>query len=297
MSRSLRLLVPAVAALLLLLAIFLMRWDARALLWLQEAQTTPAQQAAQVWLPGYRAVLALEVPGFEKEEFSGLSYNPATDTLFTVSGKQPQLVELSLTGQVLRSIAIKGAANLEGVAVLEDGHVAVLDERQRSLTIFRLNADTRELDSAQAVQRVELGTVGDSNKGFEGLAWDPRNQRLLLANEKNPVRLFSLACDGRRVSGPLQALGDLDGYVTDVAGLSVDSRSGQLLALSQESHLLLGLDPQLRAQSFLALLPGLNGLTRRVPQAEGLALDNAGNLYVVSERNLFFAFRREDSAP
>ena len=297
MPRSLRLLVPAVAALLLLLAIFLMRWDARALLWLQEAQTTPAQQATQVWLPGYRAVLALEVQGFEKEEFSGLSYNPATDTLFTVSGKQPQLVELSLTGQVLRSIPIKGAANLEGVAVLADGHVAVIDERQRSLSIFLLNADTRELDSAQAVQRVELGTVGDSNKGFEGLAWDPRNQRLLLANEKNPVRLFSLACDGRRVSGPLQALGDLDGYVTDVAGLSVDSRSGQLLALSQESHLLLGLDPQLRAQSFLALLPGLNGLTRRVPQAEGLALDNAGNLYVVSERNLFFAFQREVSAP
>ena len=33
------------------------------------------------------------------------------------------------------------------------------------------------------------------------------------------------------------------------------------------------------------------------PQAEGLALDNAGNLYVVSERNLFFAFQREVSAP
>lgn len=297
MSRPLRLLVPAVVALLLLLAAYLMRWDARALLWLQEAQTTPAQQAAQVWLPGYRAVQALEVPGFEKEEFSGLSYNPATDTLFTVSGKRPQLVELSLTGQVLRSIPIKGAANLEGVALLEDGHVAVLDERQRSLTIFRLDADTRELDSVQAVQQIELGTVGGSNKGFEGLAWDKRNQRLLVANEKNPLRLFSLACDGRQVSGPLQALGDLDDYLTDVAGLSVDPRSGQLLALSQESHLLLGLDPQLQAQSFLALLPGLNGLTRRVPQAEGLALDNAGNLYVVSERNLFFAFQREVSAP
>ena len=48
MSRPLRLLVPAVVALLLLLAAYLLRWDARALLWLQEAQTTPAQQAAQV---------------------------------------------------------------------------------------------------------------------------------------------------------------------------------------------------------------------------------------------------------
>ena len=59
----------------------------------------------------------------------------------------------------------------------------------------------------------------------------------------------------------------------------------------------MGVLEPLQAQSFLALLPGLNGLTRRVPQAEGLALDNAGNLYVVSERNLFFAFQREVSAP
>ena len=126
MSRFSRLLVLAVVV-LLSLAVYLLRWDARALLWLQQAQTTPAQQAPQAWLPGYRAVLALEVPGFEQEEFSGLSYNPASDTLFAVSGKHPQLVELSLTGQVLRSIAIKGAANLEGVALLEDGQVAVLD--------------------------------------------------------------------------------------------------------------------------------------------------------------------------
>lgn len=296
MSRFSRLLVLAVVV-LLSLAVYLLRWDARALLWLQQAQTTPAEPAPQAWLPGYRAVLALEVPGFEQEEFSGLSYNPASDTLFAVSGKHPQLVELSLTGQVLRSIAIKGAANLEGVALLEDGHVAVLDERQRSLMIFRMDADTRELNRSQAVQRIALGTVGGSNKGFEGLAWDKRNQRLLLANEKNPLRLFSLACDGRQVSGPLQALGDLHGHITDVAGLAIEPRSGQLLLLSQESRLILSLDGQFAAQNYLVLLPGFNGLTRRVPQAEGLALDGAGNLYVVSERNLFFAFRREARVP
>ena len=74
MSRPLRLLVPAVVALLLLLAAYLMRWDARALLWLQEAQTTPAQQAAQVWLPGYRAVLACWPPGSSRLSTSGACY-------------------------------------------------------------------------------------------------------------------------------------------------------------------------------------------------------------------------------
>lgn len=91
----------------------------RALLWLEESRSTAEERAASLWLPDYKAVLQIAVPGFENEEFSDLAYSPATGTLFTVSGKQPLLIELSLAGKVLRSIPVIGAADLEGVAVLE----------------------------------------------------------------------------------------------------------------------------------------------------------------------------------
>jgi uncharacterized protein YjiK len=296
MSRTFRLCVLAVLLIASVAALHLMRLDARALLWLQESRATAEQRASGLWLPGYQAVLQIEVPGFEKEEFSDLSYNPATDTLFTVSGKQPLLIELSLEGQLLRSIPIIGAANLEGVAVLEDGYLAVTDERQHNLTIFKLDANTRELRTEQAVQQVDLGYSDSANKGFEGLAWDKRNQRLLLGKEKNPLLLFGLPSDGRKVTGPLQELGPLDAHMTDLAALAVDPRSGQILALSQESHLLLSLNQQYQPQSFIALLRGLNGLDHYIPQAEGVALDGAGNLYMVSERNKFYAFRQVPAA-
>jgi uncharacterized protein YjiK len=102
-------------------AVHFLRLDARALLWLAESRSSAEERKASLWLPGYRAVLQTRVPGFEQEEFSDLAYNPASGTLFTVSGKQPLLIELSRAGKVLRSIPVLGASNLEGVAVLEDG--------------------------------------------------------------------------------------------------------------------------------------------------------------------------------
>lgn len=292
MSRFFRLCVLAVLLLVAATAIHLMRLDARALLWLQESQVSPVERTAGLWLPGYKAVQQTAVPGFEAEEFSDLSYNPASNTLFTVSGKQPLLIELSLDGQLLRSIPIVGASNLEGVAVMDDGYLAVTDERQHNLTIFRLDADTQALDTAQAVQQVELGHAEKPNKGFEGLAWDSRQQRLLLGKEMYPVMLYSLPVTGHTVTGPLQELASLGSYMGDLAALTVDPRSGQILALSQESHLLVELDRQYQPHSFIALLRGLNGLDHYIPQAEGVALDAAGNLYMVSERNLFYRFEK-----
>jgi uncharacterized protein YjiK len=43
-------------------------------------------------------------------------------------------------------------------------------------------------------------------------------------------------------------------------------------------------------------LRGRHGLQRSVPQAEGLASDEQGNLYLVSEPNLFYRFSKPEQA-
>ena len=42
----------------------------------------------------------------------------------------------------------------------------------------------------------------------------------------------------------------------------------------------------------MALLGGFNGLNKTIPRAEGVALDEAGTLYMVSEPNLFYPFEK-----
>jgi uncharacterized protein YjiK len=287
-----------IVALLLILAlvVYFKRLDARALLWIAEFSTSTDDREDSLWLPDYSAVLQIAIPGLEKEQFSGLAYNPAADTLLVVSGKTPLLIELSLEGKVLRSIPVFGAANMEAVTVMDDGLIAVTDERQQRLYIFRLLPETMELRIDQALQSFDLGVSEHANKGFEGLVWDRANQRFLLGEERNPVMLYSLPSDGRKVTGELQVLADLGGIMTDLADLAVDPRSGNVLALSQQSHLLVELDQKYQPSNFISLLRGLGGLQHYIPQAEGVALDAAGNLYIVSENNLFYVFKKLPAA-
>ena len=271
-----------------------MHWDDRALVWLAEQQLTDEQRADSIWLPGYKAVLqGKPLAGLENDETSDLAYNPVTGTLFTVTGKSPTLVELSRDGEVLRKIPLKGFSNPEGVAVLEGGHVAVTDERRRTLSIFELDPETREL-SADVTNEFDLGFPDSGNKGFEGIAWDPLNGQLILGKERGPVALFSLGSDGNETLG--EALRPLPSYglgMRNLSALSIDPRTGHLLVLSAQSNLLLELNEQGDPVSFISLLGGMNGLDSRIPRAEGVAMDESGDIYVVSEPNLFYVFRKE----
>ncbi|BAU71973.1 SdiA-regulated domain-containing protein [Metapseudomonas furukawaii] len=270
-----------------------MHWDDRALVWLSEHRLTQAQRADSIWLPGYQVVLqGKPLAGLEEDETSDLAYNPVTGTLFTVTGKAPTLVEISRTGDVLRKIPLKGFSNPEGVAVLEGGHVAVTDERRRTLSIFELDPQTREL-TAGSTPEFDLGFPDSGNKGFEGIAWDPAKGRLILGKERGPVALFSLGSDGNdALDDGLRPLPSYGLGMRNLSALSVDPRTGHLLVLSAQSNLLLELDEQGEPVSFISLLGGMNGLEARIPRAEGVAMDERGDIYVVSEPNLFYVFRK-----
>ena len=278
-------------------AINFLHWDDRALLWLKEYNLSSGERAASIWLPGYRATLqGKALAGLEQDEASDLAYNPVTGTLFTVTGKQPTLVEISREGEVLRRITLNGFANPEGVAVLENGNVAVVDERRRNLSIFELNPLTRELDLADG-KPYDLGYPDAGNKGFEGIAWDPTQQRLLLGKERSPTAMFSLASNGEQLlSSVLQPLPDYGLGMRNLSALSVDPQTGHILALSAQSNLLLELDEQGQPLSFISLQGGMNGLDKRIPRAEGVAIDEDGTIYMVSEPNLFYVFSRDGEA-
>lgn len=271
----------------------LMHWDDRGALWVQEGFVSTAERSASVWLPSYRAVIdAKALPGMERDEASDLSYNPQTKTLFSVMGKNPFLVELTLQGDVLRKMPLVGWSNPEGVAVLENGLLAIVDERQHSLVIVKVDANTQALNIADFPQ-YDLGPSKDQNKAFEGIAWNPRKQQLLLGEERPPA-LFTWSSDGSQVlKGDKQKLASDELDLRNLSALGIDPRTGHTLVLSADSHLLLELDEQGEQVSFMALLGGFNGLEKTIPRAEGVAMDEAGNLYMVSEPNLFYRFEKQ----
>lgn len=269
-----------------------MHWDDRGLLWVKERFESTAEQSESVWLPNYLVDIDAKVlPGMEDDEASDLSFNPRTRTLFAVMGKNPFLVELSLDGDVLRKIPLDGWENPEGVAVLEDGQLAIVDERRHDLTLVKVDAHTMSLNRTD-FQSYDLGESVKKNKGFEAVAWDPMRQRLVIGEER-PPKLFTWSSDGRSpLKGEKQALPNDELDLRNLSALGVDPRTGHLLALSADSNMLLELDEQGQQVSFMTLLGGFNGLEDTVPRAEGVAMDDQGNLYMVSEPNLFYRFRK-----
>ena len=271
---------------------FAMHWDDRGLLWVLERFESKAEQKESIWLPDYRVVIdAKPLPGMEKDEASDLAYNPQTKTLFSVMGKNPFLVELSLQGEVLRKMPLVGWSNPEGLTAMENGLMAIVDERQHMLSIVKVDADTRELNIA-SFPKYDLGPSKDQNKAFEAITWDPRNQQLLLGEERPPA-LFTWQSDGgQTLKGDKQMLSSDELDIRNLSALATDPRTGHLLVLSADSHLLLELDEKGEQVSFMTLLGGFNGLKNTIPRAEGVTMDETGTLYMVSEPNLFYRFEK-----
>ncbi len=126
-------------------------------------------------------------------------------------------------------------------------------------------------------------------------AWpgNPRTQSLLLAKEREPLGLFSLPFPGEDgAPGALQPLHAGHLFVRDLSSLTYDLRTGHTLVLSDESRLLLELDAAGQPVSFISLLGGQRGLKFSIGQAEGVAMDEDGTIYLVSEPNLFYVLRK-----
>lgn len=272
---------------------FAMHWDDRGVLWVMERFESPAERQESIWLPDYHAVIDAKVlPGMEKDEASDLAYDPQTKTLFAVMGKNPFLVELTLQGDVLRKMPLVGWANPEGVTVMGNGLLAIVDEREHSLTIVKVDADTRELNIAN-FPKYDLGPSEDQNKAFEAVVWDAHNQHMLLGEER-PAALFTWkSTDGQTLTGDKQKLASDELDIRNLSALAIDPRTRHTLVLSADSHLLLELDEKGEQVSFMTLLGGFNGLKKTIPRAEGVTMDEAGTLYMVSEPNLFYRFEKQ----
>ena len=256
----------------------------------------PAERS--IGLDRYRVVLeAQPVQGLD-DDISALTYDPDRKTLFTVTNARSELIELSLDGRILRRVPLTGFGDPEAVEYVGPNSYVITDERQQRLIRVRLEDDTMFLDAGDAEQ-LSLGIGLNGNKGFEGLAYDSAGKRLFVAKERDPMLIYEVhgfPHDNPEKPYAVHVVQDRKRdsrlFVRDLSSLQFDERSGHLLALSDESRLVLELDVEGRPLSTLSLRKGSQGLQATVPQAEGIAMDEVGTIYLVSEPNLFYVFKQ-----
>lgn len=279
----------------LLLAHFC-RFDS--LIWSHVHAYTHGQPAETVFdLEHYQVDIdAKRIAGLK--ELSGLTYNPDRNSLFTVMNKPTRVIELGLDGRVLRSIPVQGAEDVEGISHVDGDRYVLVNEPDQRIILLSIDDATTSLDVQQGKQLMLPQVPGKTrNKNFEGVSWDSVNRRLLVVKERSPMTLLAVhdfidTPPGR--SPRVETLAFEDGKfkgIRDLSSVTYHDPSGHTLLLSDESRLVVDYDASGKRVGHLIMWRGYHGLKRHVPQAEGIAVDNDKNIYVVSEPNLFYVFK------
>lgn len=263
------------------------------------ASNSEQRREGAIWLPDYQVSLeAKPIQGFD-DDVSALTFDPDRRTLFTVTNQQAQMLELSLDGRVLRSIKLVGFGDAEAVEYISRNVFVISDERRHLLLKVTIDDSTQELNADQAEQ-LALNVGAGGNKGFEGLAYDSIGKRLYVAKERDPVQILEVTGFAENNAEQTYSVHVEDNvkrdkglFVRDLSSLQFDERTGHLLALSDQSRLVVELNVEGKPVSTLSLLRGQHGLKASVPQAEGIAMDNDGVLYLISEPNLFYVFKKK----
>jgi uncharacterized protein YjiK len=199
---------------------------------------------------------------------------------------------------LLRQVQIEGASDLEGISHVTGERFVLAEERNQRLLLLDLADDVQRVD----VNQLPSLTIGidrdDTNKGFEGTSWDQLAQRLLVVKERDPMRVLSVGgFVEQRPDQPLQLVIDevkaSDSprlFMRDLSSLVRVPANGHLLLLSDESKMLVEYAADGQPLSLMGLRFATSGLRRSIPQAEGVAVDEQGRIFIVSEPNLFYRF-------
>ena len=129
-----------------------------------------AHSANSLGLDRYRVTIERQPIGGIGDNLSGLSYSNKTGTLFAVTNRPPQVVELSTDGHLLRTIALEGVTDPEGITHVAGDRFINADEGSQSLhwVTIRPNLSRLSLDGGVRL----AGTAGKIYPGRQAVLFD-----------------------------------------------------------------------------------------------------------------------------
>jgi len=231
-------------------------------------------------------------------DLSGLTYNVLTNTFFAVSNGITAVYELDTNGSHIRTIALNGFEDTEGLVWIGGEEYFVVEERRGRAVKITIGTGTVQVNYPDTYIQLEGGW--GNNLGIEGIAYEVATNSLFIIKEKQPAALyyFTIPTVFPDTIAPLLPFDiDINNFnCNDFSGLHFHQN---LLILSHESQAVIETDLMGNEISRLSLSDnGAGGsLETGLFQAEGISIDNEGSIYVVSEPNTFYKFTNPNPTP
>lgn len=250
----------------------------------------------ELHLNNYSAVIQEKPVVGVKNNLSGLTWSGTHGMLFAVVNNPPELLWLTSEGDRIGGMPLSDIADPEAVAWVSDRQFWIGSEKNG--VAYRVDVDIERKTLTHVSHRRVETSAAPKNNGLEGLAWLPEYGALFWAKEQKPIIIGRV--DIHKTSSLSQRLPrSTTATMRDVSGLHYHVPTSSLLVLSDKSKKILEVSRWGRVRDRLFLKAGESGLKNDIPQAEGIAMDDERNLYIVSEPNLFYLFtpQRDTRAP
>ncbi|MBL3520470.1 SdiA-regulated domain-containing protein [Arcobacter lanthieri] len=228
-----------------------------------------------------------------KQNLSGITYSPKTDTLFAITNSPRDIYELNKSGEVLRKIDLEGFRDTEDITYIKDDMFAVVDEELSGAFIVNINNNTKVIDIKDSNKKFMINVRTLENFGLEGISYNKNKDILYLVNERNPKKIITVK--GFINDTPIvikekfEIVEDND-YLGDFSAIYFDDISKNIYILSEESALLGRVDDKKNFSKYLDLSD--NEVSSGMTAPEGITKDEKGNIYIVGEPNLFLSIKR-----
>lgn len=220
---------------------------------------------------------------------SSLTYSLHDGYLYATTNKPAKVLKITKGGVIVQVRDIPFIKDAESIEYLTNDLFIAVDEETSILYVITI---TKDMD-IEIKSTIQLDIFdGKKNRGFEGLGWQKDTKTLFAAKERKPAKIFTYKLDINTASVKNKEKQELDVNLADISGLDVYKNN--LRVLSDESKLLINLELLTnKKNTILNLRKGHHNLQEDVPQPEGVTTTPNGDIYIVSEPNLFYVFTKE----
>jgi uncharacterized protein YjiK len=224
-----------------------------------------------------------------RRDASALTVHAVTQHLWTITDDEIRLVEFTREGRFVRELELKGFKDTEGMSHIDGDRFLIAEEKAMRITLIEVPPEGSKIRVIEPVIRLDVKSK--KNKGLEGISYDAKTDTLYAVREDKPPEVFRVhpvLGGGPAVtkSWPLD-LEDFD----DLSDTYFDPRTGWLWLLSHESQAAAAFDANGSRVVVIELKKGRHGLPEDVVQAEGIAIDGSGTIFICSEPNRIYRFR------
>ena len=107
---------------------------------------------------------------------SGLTYSRSRNTYLIIDNGSPQIIEMELSGKVIRTIILDGFSDTEAICWIKGDLYAVCEERNGRVLFIYLPPDLKTIKYKDIKFRHNLKVTGSKpNKGVEGMCYDKKS--------------------------------------------------------------------------------------------------------------------------